>query len=125
MAFWCNLVQAEEETEEIEEKPNDLDPKKWREYEKQGMQFFSVWDTPERDPYGWTLKTIHGNCPIEIPRQCIWRFSKQGETVLDPFVGSGTTLVACARLKRYGIGIEINPNIAKIAKENLSMKIFQ
>jgi len=118
-------VQAEEETEEIEEKPNDLDPKKWREYEKQGMQFFSVWDTPERDPYGWTLKTIHGNCPIEIPRQCIWRFSKQGETVLDPFVGSGTTLVACARLKRYGIGIEINPNIAKIAKENLSMKIFQ
>lgn len=111
-----------EEKKKSTEKPNDLDPKKWREYEKEGMQFFSVWDTPERDPYGWTFKTIHGNCPIEIPRQCIWRFSKKGETVLDPFVGSGTTLVACARLKRYGIGIEINPNIAKIAKQNLSVR---
>lgn len=119
--FGAQLVQIEEK-KETEEKPNDLNPKKWREYEKEGMQFFSVWDTPERDPYGWTLKTIHGNCPIEIPRQCIWRFSKEGEIVLDPFVGSGTTLVACARLKRYGIGIEINPNIAKVAKQNLSVR---
>ena len=108
--------------EKPREKPNDLDPKKWREYEKEGLQFMSVWDTPERDPLGWTQKTIHGNCPVEIPRQCIWRFSKEGETVLDPFVGGGTTLVACARLKRKGIGIEINPNIAKVAKENLSAK---
>lgn len=105
------------------EKPNDLDPKKWREYEKQGLQFFSVWDTPERDPLGWTLKTIHGSCPVEIPRQCIWRFSKQNEVVLDPFVASGTTLVACARMKRIGIGIEINPKIAKIARENLSIRL--
>ena len=106
--------------EKPREKPNDLDPKKWREYEKQGLQFLSVWDTPERDPLGWTQKTIHGSCPVEIPRQCIWRFSKEGETVLDPFVGTGTTLVACARMKRKGIGIEINPNIAKVAKLNLS-----
>jgi DNA modification methylase len=108
--------------EKLLEKPNDLEPKKWREYEKEGLQFFSVWDTPERDPLGWTLKTIHGSCPVEIPRQCIWRFSKQGETVLDPFVASGTTLVACARMKRKGIGIEINPEIAKIAKTNLSVR---
>lgn len=106
--------------EKHSEKPNDLDPKKWREYEKQGLQFFSVWDTPERDPLGWTEKTIHGSCPVEIPRQCIWRFSKQGEIVLDPFAGSGTTLAACARLRRKGIGIEINPKIAAVAKENLS-----
>jgi len=111
-----------EKTEEIVEQANDLEPKKWREYEKEGLQFFSVWDTPERDPLGWTVKTIHGNCPIEIPRQCIWRFSKEGDTVLDPFVGGGTTLVACARMKRIGIGIEVNPEIAKIAKENLSAR---
>jgi DNA modification methylase len=101
---------------------NDLDPKKWREYEKEGLQFFSVWDTPERDPLGWTLESIHGNCPVEIPRQCIWRFSKEGEKILDPFVGSGTTLAACARLKRIGVGVEVNPNIATIAKRNLSMQ---
>ena len=101
-------------------KVNDLDPAKWREYEREGLQFFSIWDTPERDPFGWTVKSIHGNCPVDIPRQCIWRFSRKGEVVLDPFVGSGTTLVACARMRRIGIGIEINPNIAKIAMENLS-----
>lgn len=114
--------KIEKAEEKLREKPNDLEPKKWREYEKEGLQFFSVWDTPERDPFGWTLKTIHGSCPVEIPRQCIWRFSKQGEIVLDPFVASGTSLVACARLKRKGIGIEINPRIAKIAKTNLSAR---
>jgi DNA modification methylase len=108
--------------EGIEGSVNDLDPKKWREYDREGLQFFSVWDTPERDPLGWTLESIHGNCPVEIPRQCIWRFSKEGEVVLDPFVGSGTTLVACARLKRLGVGIEVNPNIAAIARKNLSMQ---
>jgi DNA modification methylase len=117
------LTNTRNEKENLNIKPNDLDPKKWREYEKEGLQFFSVWDTPERDPLGWTLKTIHGSCPVEIPRQCIWRFSKEGETVLDPFVSSGTTLVACARMKRLGIGIEINPKIAKVARQNLSMRL--
>ncbi|MBS7649701.1 site-specific DNA-methyltransferase, partial [Candidatus Bathyarchaeota archaeon] len=114
------MKKVSEKTNDI---PNDLEPKKWREYEKKGLQFFTVRDTPESDPLGWTLKTIHGSCPVEIPRQCIWRFSKENETVLDPFVSSGTTLVACARMKRYGIGIEINPNIAKVARENLSMRL--
>lgn len=116
-------TKMEKADKKPKEKSNDLDPKRWREYEKRGLQFFSVWDTPERDPLKWTLKTIHGSCPVEIPRQCIWRFSKEGETVLDPFVSSGTTLVACARMKRRGIGIEINPNIAKVARENLSMRL--
>jgi len=101
---------------------NDLDPKKWREYEKEGLQFFSVWDTPERDPYGWTQYCIHGNSPVEIVRQCVLRFSKQNDVVLDPFVGGGTTLVVCARLKRRGIGIEINPSIVKLIKKNFSQK---
>lgn len=101
---------------------NGLNPYLWREYEKQGLQFFSVWDTPEYDPLNWTIENIHGNCPVEIPRQCIWRFSKEGETVLDPFVGGGTTLVCCARMKRYGIGIEINPKIAEVAKKNLTFR---
>jgi DNA modification methylase len=108
----------------VVEKVNDLDPKKWREYEKQNLQFFTIWDTPERDPYGWTLYSVHGNSPVEIVRQCILRFSKQNDLILDPFVGGGTTLIVCARLKRRGIGIEINPNIVKIIKKNFSQKTF-
>jgi hypothetical protein len=55
------MNKIEKACEPPNNKPNDLDPKKWREYEKEGLQFFSVWDTPERDPLGWTLKTIRGN----------------------------------------------------------------
>lgn len=100
---------------------NDLDPLLWREYESElGLQFFTVWDTPERDPYGWTDITIHGNSPIEIPRQCILRFTKQGDRILDPFCGSGSTLVTAAHLKRQAVAIEINPKIKKIAEHNLN-----
>jgi DNA modification methylase len=50
--------------------------------------------------------------PYELPYRLIKAFSYVGETVLDPFVGSGTTLLAAADLKRNGIGYEINPEIA-------------
>lgn len=57
--------------------------------------------------------------PYELPYRIIKAFSFVGETVLDPFVGSGTTLKAAADLKRNGIGYEIIPEIAKVAIERL------
>jgi DNA modification methylase len=45
------------------------------------------------------------------------RYTKKGEWVLDPFVGSGTTLIECRRLGRNGIGIELNSEVAQKAKE--------
>ena len=46
--------------------------------------------------------------------------SKEGATILDPFVGSGTTLLACQRLNRNGIGIEREEDYIKIAQARLS-----
>jgi DNA modification methylase len=46
-------------------------------------------------------------------------FTKTNQTVLDPFVGVGSTLKACALTNRFGIGFELNPCYAKLAKERL------
>lgn len=64
--------------------------------------------------------------PLELPKRCIKLFSYVGDTVLDPFLGSGTTLVAVALLKRRGIGVEIERKYCEIARERLirEAKIF-
>jgi site-specific DNA-methyltransferase (adenine-specific) len=57
--------------------------------------------------------------PIELPKRCIKFFSFVGDTILDPFVGSGTTLIAASMLNRIGIGIEIETEYCKLAKNRL------
>jgi len=57
--------------------------------------------------------------PLELPRRCIKLFSFVGDTVLDPFVGSGSTLIACAQTNRIGIGIDIDINYCELAKQRL------
>lgn len=57
--------------------------------------------------------------PIELPRRCIKLFSFVGDIILDPFVGSGTTLIASSMLDRYGIGIEIDKKYCELAKMRL------
>lgn len=49
----------------------------------------------------------------ELPERCIKAMSRPGERVLDPFVGTGTTLRAAEKLGREGIGIEIDPGLKK------------
>jgi len=99
---------------------NDLIANKWEKYEKQGLKFFTIWDFPERDPLNIVPYRIKGSCPVSIPLQCIIRYSKKGELVLDPFCGSGTTLIACSFLERKGVAIELNGKIIEIANQNLN-----
>ena len=63
--------------------------------------------------------------PIELPRRCIKLFSYVGDTVLDPFMGSGTTLVAAHLNKRRGIGIEVDEGYCKLAKERVNQAVSQ
>ena len=53
--------------------------------------------------------------PGELMQWCIETLSREGDTILDPFMGSGTTGVACARLGRRFIGCEIEPRYFDIA----------
>ena len=57
--------------------------------------------------------------PEELPKRLIKMFSFAGETVLDPFAGSGTTSLAAKHLGRNSIGYEINKEFAPIIKEKL------
>jgi len=59
--------------------------------------------------------------PEELPRRLIKMFAFKGETVLDPFMGSGTTSLAARNLERNSIGYEINPEFIEIAKNKLNV----
>jgi len=58
--------------------------------------------------------------PPELPKRCIKLFSYVGDTVLDPFVGSGTTLIACEELDRKGIGVDVDDKYCQIAKNRIT-----
>ena len=70
-------------------------------------------------------KDKHGNNihdtekPVDLMRILIDNSSKEGETVLDPFMGSGSTGVACKKLNRNFIGMELDENYFKIAEERI------
>ncbi len=57
--------------------------------------------------------------PIKLLARIIKASSNPGDIVLDPFVGSGTTVVAATLLKRHYVGVDISPNYVKITQERL------
>lgn len=88
-------------------------------------------DISKQDFMDWTngLWTFNGESkkkighptpfPVELPQRCIRLFTYKGDTVLDPFMGSGTTLVASYLNDRKGTGIEIDPHYCQIALDRL------
>jgi len=67
------------------------------------------------------LKIERAPCvyPLEMIERIVKMSTDNGDWVLDPFVGSGTTLVACKKLGRNSIGYELNPDYLKTIKNRL------
>ena len=99
---------------------NDLNLKNWKKYKD--IITDSLWIIGERDKSGSHRGDYHGNFIPQIPNQLMRRFTKKGDVVLDTFLGSGTTLIECKRLGRNGIGIELLPKVAEIAKQRVSQE---
>jgi len=62
--------------------------------------------------------------PVELAERLIRLFSFAGDTILDPFVGTGSTLLAAMATGRNSIGNEIDPSYVKLAQERLKLKLL-
>ena len=63
--------------------------------------------------------------PIRLFSYLITLGSREGDTILDPFLGSGTTALACQLLNRKCIGIEIEEKYCEIAVKRLSQSVMR
>lgn len=82
-----------------------------------------VWKLPTEHRRGGGRKNKPG-CPapfpVALPRRCINLLTYEGDLVLDPFMGNGSTAVAAKETKRSYIGFEISPSYCKYAEERLN-----
>ena len=89
---------------------NDLDPKQW-------IKFQKSWFVHDPPPRRKDVKLHPAKFPETLAQEFIEFFTKTGQTVLDPMVGTGSTLIACLRSGRNGIGIELSPKYAELAAQ--------
>jgi hypothetical protein len=93
---------------------NDINLRRWKEYAE--INTDSLWIIDRRDSSGVHSAGYWGNFVPQIPRQLMMRYTKQGDWVLDPFAGSGTTLIEGQRLGRNTIGVELQERMAEQAR---------
>lgn len=93
---------------------NCMTPKEWLKCQLGVWQFFYE-SRDIRD------KNLHpATFPISLSKRIIELFTHQGELVLDPFVGSGTTLIAAADLNRNAVGFDLQETYIKLCERRLS-----
>ena len=99
---------------------NDLTAKQW-------LKMTRSWFTVDalHEPEWKDMKEQHvGTYPKAVPARLIQTYSKKGHTVLDPMMGTGTTLIAAMELERKAIGIELNPKYAQLTKDIIAKHYY-
>lgn len=87
------------------------------------LQTTTIWSFPERGHWATHKGDYRGNWSPHIPRNLILKYTKEQDTVLDCFVGSGTTIIECKILNRNSIGIDINPKAIDITYQRLEFDV--
>lgn len=90
-------------------KLNDLSPKQW-------IKFQKSWFIHNPPPRRKEVLQHPAKFPETLAQEFIEFFTKSGQNVLDPMVGTGSTLIACLRSGRNAIGIELKPEYAETAR---------
>lgn len=87
-----------------------------------GLETTTIWSFPSRGKWAthYLNAKYRGNWAPQVARNLILRYSKEGDTVLDAFVGSGTTLIECKLTGRKGIGIDINKESLILTRDRLN-----
>jgi site-specific DNA-methyltransferase (adenine-specific) len=80
--------------------------------------FQQIWDIP-----GASTKRHPAPFPLELAWRLVKMFSFEGDVVLDPFCGSGTTMLAALKAKRNSIGIEVDPNYCQMIVKTLQSEL--
>ena len=99
---------------------SDLPLAQWREYGD--LLTDSLWVLGDRDNSGQHNGAYHGNFIPQIPNQLMRRYTAAGDVVLDAFLGGGTTMIEARRLGRHSIGVELLPEMAKIAARDAMLQ---
>lgn len=92
---------------------NDLDPKTW-------LKFQKSWFIHNPPPRRKDVIRHPAKFPESMAQEFIEFFTKRGQVVFDPMVGTGSTLVAALRAGRHSIGIELNETYAELAEQILA-----
>jgi modification methylase len=87
--------------------------------DKHAIWFRQVWE----DIKGESTRHHPAPFPEELANRLVRMFSFVGDTVLDPFVGTGTTMVAAARAGRNSVGVEIDPEYYQLARDRLNKEL--
>ncbi len=83
------------------------------------QEITTCWSFPERGKWATHNPKYRGNFAPQIARNIILQYSEKNDLVLDPMVGSGTTLIECKLLERNAIGIDINPTAVELTTNAL------
>jgi len=98
------------------QKIKDLNPQNFE------LECTTVWSFERRGKWATHNSKYRGNWAPEVVRNLILRYSKEGDYLLDPMVGGGTTAIECKLLNRNLFAFDINPEAIKLTKKALDFE---
>ena len=143
--IWCNKNQLRQYIDYFEDRGNNIELLTWHKtnpvptcnnkylsdteyilfFRENGVKIYGTYATKKKyyvTPTNKTDKEKYGHPtikPLEIVKNLVINSSKENDIVLDCFMGSGTTGVACKKLNRNFIGIELDENYFNIARKRI------